>query len=66
MSDLFQLARHVLHGFVEGDRIARCLCGHVELTEAEGVTKIKHCKTCRVLITLKCKAGRLTYGHRRT
>lgn len=52
--------------FVEGDRIARCLCGRVELTEAEGVTKIKHCKTCRTVVTLKCKNGRLTYGNRRT
>lgn len=52
--------------FMERDRIARCICGQVELTEAEGVTKIQHCKSCRTLVTLKCKNGRLTYGNRRT
>jgi len=52
--------------FVEGDRIARCTCGHVQLTESEGVTKIKHCKTCRITISLKCKGGRLTYGNAKT
>ena len=52
--------------FVRGDRVARCACGHIQLDEAEGVTKIQHCRTCRVTITVKVRNGKLTYGERRT